>query len=920
MLKDLIKYIEKLKDESPEKMKKLKALIALSILGAFYLIGVILQEFDTELKLKNLLSPDGKKFTWNPVVCLRYSLFSKEGWILFFALVLGLVFLGLYLVPKRAKINPAVETDDKGVIRKEYATYGSARKVGEEEAEKYYEVGKAKDVDGMIFGQFDKKGNRVCAMKAGPTDNQNVYIVGSPGTGKSYALIRSLILQSVKTKTSFAVVDSKGELIRDLYKTVRSEGFVNKIFNLVEPEFSDSWDCLGECFDEYGDYVSNRAEDFVDTLFANTTDNNNSGDEFFEKGEKNLLSMFVNFVLQRYIKYVLEEYKTVLTALISGLPEVKFEEMPKTTEIFKKWRYARNMYGARAKMWKLRIPIEEIEKTLELINSCIRMEDVFEEESRRKVKARLEEFLGEADPKEFNSDAAHIFIDEMLDNEQRWVMNKVNLKRWCSQGIATTHRSELRDVLYELLLFSGKTDSDAQEMIETIEHGEGTPRCTISEVYYLVITKSTKEIDVLFKDVDKSSPAGIAYCTYCDSTDTARLSWKQGLTTRLAIFKDQNIRRITSNRDIELSKMGDQPTAIWLKISDKTRTYSALTSLFFSFLISDNSDAFDHAADQDRKLPIRIIVDEAANVGAIKVLPVAIASIRSRKMSIVLAVQKMNHLEALYGEQEAETIQACCDYLVFLGSNDEQSAKFMETRSGIETIQVASEREAYRKFAPDSALKNYMVTIAEGQRNVYNMDEIWTLEPRTLLLAKRGAYVLKLNTFGWNLHPLSNDGDLPQMRTIEYSTAKDKYPYFDYCIDSFYCEQPKIIAIRKQLSMELPHVNLLKTVEEVCANYTRRYEEREKWLIGTEELARAVQELDDVTEVEEIEEVHEAESVSTSQESVDGANKTAEEEKHIDEGVKPKEPLKREIEAQNEELDAPIIGKSRRNVRGGKLD
>ena len=198
MLKDLIKYIEKLKDESPEKMKKLKALIALSILGAFYLIGVILQEFDTELKLKNLLSPDGKKFTWNPVVCLRYSLFSKEGWILFFALVLGLVFLGLYLVPKRAKINPAVETDDKGVIRKEYATYGSARKVGEEEAEKYYEVGKAKDVDGMIFGQFDKKGNRVCAMKAGPTDNQNVYIVGSPGTGKSYALIRSLILQSVK--------------------------------------------------------------------------------------------------------------------------------------------------------------------------------------------------------------------------------------------------------------------------------------------------------------------------------------------------------------------------------------------------------------------------------------------------------------------------------------------------------------------------------------------------------------------------------------------------------------------------------------------------------------------------------------------------------------------------------------------------
>lgn len=812
-----MQYIDSMKAESPEKLKKFYLGIVLVILLIFYVIGVVIQQ------TKTFFNPL-KTYTWNPLVCLRYGLFTKEGWAVFLVVAAAILILSFVMVPKRAKINPAADVDDKGVVRKEYSTYGSARKMSEEEAAKYFDVGDIKNVEGMIFGQFDKNGKRVCAMRAKPTDNRNVFVVGSPGTGKSYALIRSAILQCINRGPrgeSFAVVDPKGELFRDLYKYVKQRGYNSKIYNLVEPEYSDAWDCLAECFDEYGDYSPSKTEEFIDIVIVNTRSSDKPADEFFENGEKNMLAMFVNYVLQRYTNYVREEYREIITQLVTGMPDVQITQMEKVKEVFNHWRYARNMYGARAKMYNCRIPEHEITETMDLIQECVSAEEFYEVESRREALKKMEEYFGSKESNGYNPDVVHIYLEEM-GQEKRWVMNKENLKKWCLTGISSAHRCDLRAVLQELAQFLGKSAIEAKEMTDTIEHGQATPVCTFTEVYYLIITMTPKDISLLFSQIDLSSPAGIAYCTYRDASETVQQSYKQGLSTRLSIFKDQNIRRITSNQDIDLSRVGAEPTALWIKISDTNKAYSFLTSLFFSFLIKDNTEAFDHAANPDKRMPITLFIDEAANVGQIKALPVAVANIRSRMIAAVLVVQKLKHLENIYGEEDAETILACCDYLAFLGSNDENSAKYMETRSGIQTIQVASEREMYKKFGLDSAIKNYMVTIGEGQRNVYNMDEIWTLEPRTMLLAKRGSYIVKLNTFPWIMHPDANGGELPKTLTIEYAKARDKYPYFDYCLDSFYCYQDKIAAMRRRMHMELPCLDLRKEAQMLLQDANRR--------------------------------------------------------------------------------------------------
>ena len=246
--------------------------------------------------------------------------------------------------------------------------------------------------------------------------------------------------------------------------------------------------------------------------------------EFFENGEKNMLAMFVNYVLQRYTNYVREEYREIITQLVMGMPDVQITQMGKVKEVFNHWRYARNMYGARAKMYNCRIPEREITETMDLIQECVSAEEFYEAGSRKEALRKIEKYFGSKESHEYNPDVAHIYLEEM-GQEKRWILNKENLKKWCLTGISSAHRCDLRNVLLELAQFLGKSAVEATEMTDTIEHGQATPVCTFTEVYYLIITMTPKDISLLFSQIDLSSPAGIAYCTYRDASETVQQSY-----------------------------------------------------------------------------------------------------------------------------------------------------------------------------------------------------------------------------------------------------------------------------------------------------------------------------------------------------------------------------------------------------------
>lgn len=300
------------------------------------------------------------------------------------------------------------------------------------------------------------------------------------------------------------------------------------------------------------------------------------------------------------------------------------------------------------------------------------------------------------------------------------------------------------------------------------------PMCNIGEMYHLLVTTDISALSDKFKAVPASHPAGIAWGIFTNGADNVRPGIVQGLAQRLQLFQMRDIRRITTNDDIVLEKLGEEKTALFCIISDKSTAMRALTSLFFTFLFKDVADAADRFGPENR-LPVNVICDEFANLGTIPSFDVTISTVRSRRINISIILQSVMQLEKNYAEAR-ETIISCCDTILFLGCNDTETANFISELSGVASIRVTSTSDSRNTSIGNRAImQGYKISDGAGKRNLLNPDEVRRLPREDVIIYHNGCNILQAHRCGYIEHKFYKQGLPPEVRLRDYPLASEKY-------------------------------------------------------------------------------------------------------------------------------------------------
>ncbi|MCL2082948.1 MAG: type IV secretory system conjugative DNA transfer family protein [Oscillospiraceae bacterium] len=123
-------------------------------------------------------------------------------------------------------------------------TYGTAGFMTDKEMSGVLDaVSDVRSHDGTILGKLD--GKAIC-QPAESRFNRNIAVYGASGSMKSRAFACNMVLQCVKRGESIFLTDPKSELYEDMSQYLRENGYTVRVFNLVNPKHSDSWNCLAE--------------------------------------------------------------------------------------------------------------------------------------------------------------------------------------------------------------------------------------------------------------------------------------------------------------------------------------------------------------------------------------------------------------------------------------------------------------------------------------------------------------------------------------------------------------------------------------------------------------------------------------------------------------------------------------------------
>lgn len=223
--------------------------------------------------------------------CLRAAVHPPYG-IYGIFICIGLLAVLLLFVMRIGYSDTGEYDEDRNFTYSAKGTYGTSGWMSRKEMAGVLElVADLRRYQGIVLGMLDRKA--VCVPEKTRL-NSNLAVYGASGSMKTRSFCMNRILQGVSRGESLVICDPKSELYEKASEYLRDKGYTVRVFNLVNPENSDSWNCLSEVEGQ-----ELMAQLFVDVIIKNTM-GGGKGDHFWDSAEMNLLKALVLYVDKGY--------------------------------------------------------------------------------------------------------------------------------------------------------------------------------------------------------------------------------------------------------------------------------------------------------------------------------------------------------------------------------------------------------------------------------------------------------------------------------------------------------------------------------------------------------------------------------------------------------------------------------------------
>ena len=241
-------------------------------------------------------------------------------------------------------------------------------------------------------------------------------------------------------------------------------------------------------------------------------------------------------------------------------------------------------------------------------------------------------------------------------------------------------------------------------------------------------------VDFMFDELEEKDPECYAVLQYKKFKQAAGKTAKSimiSVGARLARFDIPEVREIMSFDEMELDKLGDEKTALFIIISDTSKTMNFMANIMYTLLFNVLCEKADNVYSGILPIPVHCILDEFSNIGRIPDFEILISTIRSRRISASVILQSLAQLNNTY-DKAADIISDNCDTLMFLGGKG-KSLKDISELLGKATIDL------YNTSDTRGSNRSYGLNYSKVGRELLTSDELARMPGDKCIVQIRGV-------------------------------------------------------------------------------------------------------------------------------------------------------------------------------------